>query len=57
MLALVSLLTGCSGKTPPPAAPSGCGDRCGAMTCPGGTACTMDGNCNARCEPQPLRIP
>jgi hypothetical protein len=53
--ALCVLLGGCKALMPGAASSANsCGDPCAAMVCPGGSQCTWDGNCHARCEVQPL---
>ena len=53
---LAAAVSGC-GNTPLPAAlaPKSCpGDPCGVMACPSGFICSVDAQCGAHCEPQPL---
>jgi hypothetical protein len=53
-LAVVGLA--CGGNQPWPgvqSAGSGCIDPCGAMTCPAGTHCAWNGQCQPRCDTDP----
>ena len=56
LLATVAIAAACSGKLPKLAPPANCGDQCAAMSCPPGSSCTLTGNCNPRCEQQPLPL-
>jgi len=53
---LVAAASGC-GNTPLPSAltPKACpGNPCGAMACPSGFVCSLDAQCGAHCQPEPL---
>ena len=53
---LVAAASGCA-NTPLPSAlaPKSCpGDPCGVMACPSGFVCSLDAQCGAHCQPQPL---
>jgi len=51
----LGLLLGSCATVPTAGAANACGDRCGAMACPNGTFCEIDGHCNARCAPEPMQ--
>jgi hypothetical protein len=56
LVLLAAIAAGC-GSVPVPSAltPRSCpGDPCGAMNCPSGFVCSVDGQCGAHCEAQPL---
>jgi hypothetical protein len=57
VLALVAAVlgySGCSGKLPPLAPASTCGDQCASVNCPPGSYCTLDGRCTPHCQPETL---
>jgi hypothetical protein len=53
---LVAVASGCA-NTPVPSAlmPKSCpGNPCGVMACPSGFTCSLDAQCGAHCQPEPL---
>jgi hypothetical protein len=50
----LGLWSGCSGKLPDSLAPSSCSDRCGSLTCPPDTHCSLTGTCSPSCVPDTL---
>jgi hypothetical protein len=56
LMSLAATAAGCA-KNPFPSSltPKSCpGDPCGLMNCPNGFVCSVDAQCGAHCEAQPL---